>query len=187
MKTDTEADWAEARNEAEAADAAAENRREADADDARIEALAIEAEQAEQVRRTTIATEALERGRRINAAWDRVKPSPQVAEEKREAESRARDGYRGPRELAQHLYDSLMLDAWPRPAAVADWGITSADHLGALQDAIYAGATAADLDDCCGDGPAITAMVKAWQDEVGARYRVTFETVYDTWDSNEEE
>ena len=47
-RNDAEADWAEGRNEAEAADAAAETRREADSDDARIEADAIEAEQAEQ-------------------------------------------------------------------------------------------------------------------------------------------
>ena len=47
-RNEAEADWVSFRNEAEAADAAAETRREADSDDARIEADAIEAEQAEQ-------------------------------------------------------------------------------------------------------------------------------------------
>jgi hypothetical protein len=118
----------------------------------RDDEASIEAEQAEQVRRTTAATAALE-----------------------------------PRALAIHLFDSVMLDAWPSNAAVIDWGIDSPAHLGALQDAVRGGATAADLDEVCGDGPAITAMVRAWQDKYaktqGARYRVTFATAYDVWDA----
>jgi hypothetical protein len=91
-----------------------------------------------------------------------------------------------PRPLAQHLYDCLLMDAWPRAAAVVDWGIDSPDHLGALQDAIRGGATAADLDAVCGDGPGITAMVADRQGPLGhrspslaARYHATFVTAYD--------
>ena len=82
------------------------------------------------------------------------------------------------RPLATHLHESLLLDAWPRAAAVADWGINSADHLGALEAAVRSGASAADLDAVCGDGPGIMALVKKWApDSVYAS--ATFRTVYD--------
>ena len=113
----------------------------------------IAADQDAQVRRTTMATEAIEA--------------------------------RAPRELAQHLYDSLALDTWPRPAAVIDWGIDTPSHLGALQHAIKSGATAADLDDACGSGERINALIAKFN--FGRYPDITFATVYDTWDSNEEE
>jgi hypothetical protein len=82
------------------------------------------------------------------------------------------------RPLAVHLFDCLMLDCWPRAAAVADWGINSADHLGALEAAVRSGASASDLDAVCGDGERIMELVKKWApDSVYAS--ATFRTVYD--------
>ena len=91
------------------------------------------------------------------------------------------------RPLATHLHESLLMDCWPRASAVCDWGINSPDHLGALEAAVRGGASASDLDACCGDGPAIMAMVKRWAP--GSYYAgVQFTTAYDHFpDSDSDE
>ena len=65
------------------------------------------------------------------------------------------------RPLAQHVYDCLMMDMWPRAAAQIDWAIDSPRHLGALQAAVKRGATADDLDRVCGKGKDIEALIRA--------------------------
>lgn len=84
--------------------------------------------------------------------------------------------------LAEGLFDSLVLDMWPSPAAVVDFGIDSADHLGALQHAVAVGVTAYDLDRVLGDGRAITSLVR---NVPGQPYpEIRFATAYDgaEWD-----
>jgi len=88
------------------------------------------------------------------------------------------------RAMAVRLVDCLMLDQWPSPATIIDWGIDSAHHLGALQHAVVVGITAYDLDRVLGDGPAITALTRGvpWQP-----YRdVVFTTAYDALFVNDE-
>ena len=81
------------------------------------------------------------------------------------------------RPLAIHLVDSLILDLWPSVATTVDWGIDSANHLGALQHAVVFGITAYDLDRVLGDGRAITALIRGVPRQP---YReVVFETAFD--------
>ena len=84
--------------------------------------------------------------------------------------------------MAEALVDCLVLDAWPSPATVIDFGIDSPEHLGALQHAVSAGVTAYDLDRVMGDGPAITSLVRSVPDQPYPD--VTFVTAYDgmAWD-----
>jgi hypothetical protein len=87
--------------------------------------------------------------------------------------------------MAEHLVECLFLDVWPSNATVFDFGIESSRHLGALQQAVYVGATAYDLDRVMGNGWAITELVRA---ACCHPYRdVVFRTVYDesTWDYEE--
>ena len=84
--------------------------------------------------------------------------------------------------MAEALVDALILDAWPSPATVLDFGIDSAEHLGALQHAVRTGITAYDLDRVLGDGQAITQLVRSIPDQ--PYHEVTFVTAYDgvEWD-----
>ena len=79
--------------------------------------------------------------------------------------------------MGQALFDSLVLDVRPHPDAVMEYGIASADHLGALQHAIAVGVTAYDLDRVMGDGPAITRLVRSVPDQ--PYHAVEFETIFD--------
>ncbi len=83
------------------------------------------------------------------------------------------------RSLTQHTYDALMMDIWPRSAAIVDFGIDSAAHLGALQSAIKHGGSIEELDatiDAAHSGDALNAFVQKY----ARAYRdVSFETVYD--------
>ena len=89
--------------------------------------------------------------------------------------------------MAEALVDSLMLDEWPSPAAVVDFGIDSTEHLGALQYAVRAGVTAYDLDRVMGDGAAITRLVRSVPDQ--PYHETTFVTAYDglEWDFGDAE
>lgn len=84
--------------------------------------------------------------------------------------------------MAKALVDSLVLDGWPNPAAVVDFGIDSTEHLGALQFAVRAGVTAYDLDRVMGDGAAITRLTRSVPDQ--PYHDTTFVTAYDgvEWD-----
>lgn len=62
--------------------------------------------------------------------------------------------------MATRLFEDLILDRWPSPAVIVDFGIDSSSHLGALQFAVRAGVTPYDLDRVMGDGPAITQLVR---------------------------
>ena len=81
--------------------------------------------------------------------------------------------------MAQHLVDCLRRDVWPSGATILDFGIESRRHLGALQHAVYAGATAYDLDRVMGIGWTITQLVRAARNQ--PYHDVEFRTVYDEW------
>ncbi len=87
------------------------------------------------------------------------------------------------RPVAQNCYDSLMLDIWPRPAAVVDFGLDSPQHYAALQRAIKAGATVEELDAALGSGKRIAALV--------AKYvpgeETIFATSYDGFEGDDDE
>lgn len=63
--------------------------------------------------------------------------------------------------MATRLVEHLVLDTWPSPTTVMDWGIETGGHYGALQHAVRSGVTAYELDRVVGDGPAITRLVRA--------------------------
>lgn len=68
--------------------------------------------------------------------------------------------FEGVRPLTRELVEALMMDAWPSPAACIDFGITSPEHLGALQFAVKAGGvTPAQLDAALGNGAALQALI----------------------------
>ena len=79
------------------------------------------------------------------------------------------------RPVAQNCYDSLMLDVWPRPAAIVDFALDSDAHYAALQSAIKNGATVEELDAALGNGVALTALVKKYVPDS----ETVFSTAYD--------
>lgn len=57
------------------------------------------------------------------------------------------------------LRQAWLLDEWPSRAAVVDFGIASAGHLGTLQFAVvHEGVTLEPLDQALGDEPAIQGL-----------------------------
>ncbi len=80
------------------------------------------------------------------------------------------------REVTKRVYDCLLADDCPSAAGVQDFGLKTAEHLGALRHAVRChGVTLEELDDALGDGPAITALVRDGNPYVG----VAFETPWD--------
>jgi len=78
--------------------------------------------------------------------------------------------------VTENLYHSLMLDVWPGPAAIVDFGINSNSHLGALQHAVkHDDVTAEQLDSALGNGPKLTALIT----KTNPYYGVTFKTSWD--------
>jgi len=65
------------------------------------------------------------------------------------------------RPVTQQLYQALVLDTWPSPATVVDFGIESDRHYAALQHAVIQhDVTVEELDDAACDGPALTALIR---------------------------
>jgi hypothetical protein len=60
------------------------------------------------------------------------------------------------RPVTENIFWSLILDVWPNPAGVEDFGLRSDRHYAALQYAVRNdGVTAEELDRVLGDGDAI--------------------------------
>lgn len=88
------------------------------------------------------------------------------------------------RDLTNHVFMSLMMDTWPRPAGIVDFGLDSTEHLGALQHAIkHDGVTPEMLDEALGNGAKLTALIKDDNPYSG----VVFETSYDRMGMNDDE
>lgn len=87
------------------------------------------------------------------------------------------------RPVTQDCYESLMMDEWPRAAAICDFGIDSQKHYEALYDPIRKGEIKIeDLERVLGSGPAITELVNQCP---ANRYKgIVFETA---WDDIQEE
>ena len=79
--------------------------------------------------------------------------------------------------MASRLVQCLERDVWPSPATITDFGIDSAAHLGALQEAVRCGCTAYDLDRVLGDGPAISELVRCVPEQFYGP--VEFKTLFD--------
>jgi hypothetical protein len=81
------------------------------------------------------------------------------------------------RPVTEQLSQALVLDTWPSPAAVVDFGIESERHYAALQDAvIHQDVTLEELDNAACDGPALTALIGAESPYHG----LTFTTPWDS-------
>ena len=81
------------------------------------------------------------------------------------------------REVARTVFECLLLDIWPTPAGINDFGLDSTEHYGALQYAVrYHDVTVEDLDDALGDGPGLTKLIR----EDNPYHGVTFTTTWDT-------
>lgn len=89
-----------------------------------------------------------------------------------------------PRSVAQDTHDSLMMDVWPRLAAIVDFGLQSAEHLGALQHAIRSGVCVWELDMVLGSGDKITQLCRQFKNNPYGH--VTFDTPYDHMGPEEE-
>jgi hypothetical protein len=80
------------------------------------------------------------------------------------------------RPVTENVFWSLILDVWPNPAGIQDFGLRSDRHYAALQYAVQSdGVTPEELDRALGDGEAITALIRPGNPYCG----VTFQTAWD--------
>jgi hypothetical protein len=81
------------------------------------------------------------------------------------------------RPLTNDLINAVLFDVWPKVPTIVDFGIDSAEHLGALQFAIkYGEVTPHELDAAMGNGAKLTEIVQRGDNP----YRdVTFRTSWD--------
>jgi hypothetical protein len=80
------------------------------------------------------------------------------------------------RPVSQNAYDAILMDSWPSPAGVLDFGIDSPEHLGALQYEFRTGRVTLDqFDDALGWGPALNKLIG----EDNPYRDVTFKTKWD--------
>ena len=81
------------------------------------------------------------------------------------------------RPVTKNCFDSLMMDQWPRAAAIVDFGLDSVEHYSALQRCIRAGyISIQELDALLGNGPALTNRINGL---FHFPYRIVFQTAYD--------
>ncbi len=82
----------------------------------------------------------------------------------------------GIRPVTEAVYLALLLDVWPSPAGVQDFGLATADHLGALQWAVKAdGVTKEQLDQALGKGPALQALISPNNPYRGVVFRTAWD------------
>jgi len=80
--------------------------------------------------------------------------------------------------VTEDLFTSLVLDVWPRPAAIVDFGVDSQKHYEALAYPIRSEEiTKEQLQEILGDGPAITKMVQSA--DSNPHKDIVFTTLYD--------
>jgi len=81
------------------------------------------------------------------------------------------------RTVTQNLVESLLLDVYPRPAAICDFGIDTELHFHALRYGFLGEFfTDEELDEALGDGKKITALIARQSGSFG---KVVFRTAYD--------
>src|SRR4051794_15748332 len=82
------------------------------------------------------------------------------------------------REMTQELYHYLLLDIWPGVATMADFGIKTQAHYGALQYAVqHHDVSPERLDDAMGNGPALTALVRPDNPYYGVRFQTPWDDI----------
>ena len=91
-------------------------------------------------------------------------------------DSQSKKPHAAVRPVTENVFWSLILDVWPNPAGIQDFGLESDRHYAALQYAVRDdGVTREELDRALGDGEAITALIRP-----GNPYRgVRFQTAWD--------
>ena len=89
------------------------------------------------------------------------------------------------RQVTDNVYSSLILDLWPDPAGVCDFGIVDQEHYGALQWLVkHEGVTEEEFDSVIGDGTAINSLIAK---HPGNPYgHVRFHTVWDDMSFDED-
>lgn len=82
------------------------------------------------------------------------------------------------RPVTRNLFDSVMMDAWPRMAATVDFGLDTTEHYEALYYPIRSGElTLEKLDQILGNGPEITKVINLC--ESNPHKGIIFKTAYD--------
>ena len=82
------------------------------------------------------------------------------------------------RPVTREVYEALILDIWPSPAGIVDFGLESPAHLGALQHAIrYDDVTIEQLDAALGNGEALQALVSKTNPYRNARFRTKWDEI----------
>lgn len=82
------------------------------------------------------------------------------------------------RKTADEVYYCLLLDVWPGPAAVADFGLTSDAHYGALQYAIRENDVGPrELDDALGNGARLTALITNDNPYHGVKFSTPWDSI----------
>lgn len=82
------------------------------------------------------------------------------------------------RQTAEEVYQCLMLDVWPGPTAVTDFGLKTDAHYGALQYAIREnGVGPRELDDALGSGYRLTALIKKDNPYHGVRFSTPWDSI----------
>ena len=85
---------------------------------------------------------------------------------------------------ADNLYECLMMDTWPRSAAIVDFGIDNDEIYAAYQSAVRRDDVTADqLHAAAGNGPKLTALLRACPN---GDPEITITTSYDMLGEEEE-
>jgi hypothetical protein len=80
------------------------------------------------------------------------------------------------RDLTRDVYQALVLDVWPSPAGIVDFGLNTQDHYAALQWAVREGdVTPKQLDAALGKGVQLQALITETNPYRGVRFRSTWD------------
>jgi hypothetical protein len=94
-------------------------------------------------------------------ASDKLEPADPAVARALLDRSRGRDGTQPIRDTTRNLVEAILLDVWPRNAAVVDFGLDSQAHYEALYYPVRAGAiTPEQLDAALGKGAELTALAR---------------------------
>ena len=91
------------------------------------------------------------------------------------------------RPTTKNLFESLMMDVWPRHAAIVDFGLNTDRHYAVLQAAVRNGNIPINrLDWALGSGPRLTKLARMAFPEGHPHHDIIFTTAYDTMADNDD-
>jgi hypothetical protein len=94
-------------------------------------------------------------------ASDKLEPADPAVARALFDRARGRDGTQPIRDTTRNLVEAILLDVWPRPAAVVDFGLDSQAHYEALYYPVRKGEiTPEQLDAALGKGAELTALAR---------------------------